>query len=105
MNTTILKRFRYTGIAEGISYLLLLFAAMPLKYIFGYAIAVKIVGMLHGLLFIAYVLLLALAAREYQWQIRYVIKLFIASLIPFGTFFTEKELKKQEEILLVTQHN
>ncbi len=105
MNTLILKRFRIVGITEGISYLVLLFAAMPLKYILGYAIAVKIVGMIHGLLFIGYVVLLALAMKEYKWDIKYVTKLFIASLIPFGTFFTEKELKRREEALLVPEPN
>ncbi len=105
MNTMTLKRFRMIGIIEGISYLVLLFIAMPLKYIAGIALAVKIVGMIHGLLFIGYVVLLALAMKEYGWSLKYGIKLFIASLIPFGTFFTEKELKRRENVIPIPKTN
>jgi len=99
MNTITLKNFRIISIAEGVSFIILLFVAMPLKYALGYAIAVKITGMIHGLLFIGYIVLLALAVKEYKWDINYIIKLFIASLVPFGTFFTEKELKKRENAI------
>ncbi len=93
----IINRFRVIGFIEGISYLVLLFLAMPLKYIWGYPMAVKVVGMTHGILFIAYVILLYLAHTRYQWGIKYSTILFIASLIPFGTFFTDKRLKEIEK--------
>jgi len=96
MDTTILKRFRKIGIIEGISYLTLLFVAMPLKYGFDMPIAVKIVGMTHGILFITYVVLLAMAVDKYKWNIKYAVILFVASLIPFGTFYTDKKLKVLE---------
>lgn len=99
MDTTTLKRFRKIGFLEGISFLLLLFVAMPLKYGFDMPIAVKIVGMAHGLLFIAYVILLGLAVDKYKWNIKYAIILFVAALIPFGTFYTDKKLKVLEEML------
>ncbi len=105
MNSSILKKFRIIGIAEGISYLVLLFVAMPLKYIFGFAIAVKIIGMIHGILFIGYVAFLALCMKRYSWNLKYAFVLFIASLIPFGTFYTDKELKNKEESLFAIETN
>jgi len=90
------KKFRIINSTEGYSYLLLLFIAMPLKYIFGFAVAVKIAGMLHGILFIAFCILLVLAWREAKWDFKENIIFFIASLIPFGTFFTKKKIKSYE---------
>ena len=55
------EKFLTTGKIEGWSYLILLFIAMPLKYIFDMPLAVRIVGSAHGLLFVAYVILLGLA--------------------------------------------
>ena len=94
MKEKLLDRFRQIGFIEGISYLVLLFIAMPLKYIFDYPMATKIVGMLHGILFSIYIWLLVAAMQEYKWNIKFGIELFIASLIPFGTFYTDKKLKK-----------
>ena len=99
MDTTTLKRFRKIGLIEGISYLVLLFVAMPLKYGFDLPMAVKIVGMAHGILFMAYVALLAMAVDKYNWNIKYAVILFVASLIPFGTFYTDKKLKVLQEML------
>lgn len=99
MEKTILKRFRTIGLIEGISYIVLLFVAMPMKYIWMMPLAVKIVGMAHGILFMLYVALLLLAHKKYAWGLKYSIWLFIASLIPFGTFFTDKKLKSIEDSL------
>ena len=99
MFTKTLKRFRTIGLIEGISYLVLLFVAMPLKYFYEMPEAVKIVGMTHGMLFIAYIILLAMAVEKYNWNIRYAIILFVASLIPFGTFYTDRKLKVLETML------
>ncbi len=99
MDTGVLKAFRRIGIIEGISYLSLLGIAMPLKYLYDMPEAVKVVGMAHGVLFIGYVVLLYLAMKKYGWNIRYAAILFISSLIPFGTFFTDKKLKVFEEML------
>lgn len=73
---------------EGYSYLFLVFVAMPLKYILGFAIAVKIAGMVHGVLFVLFCYFLFLAWRSAKWPFRENIIFFIASLIPFGTMFT-----------------
>lgn len=69
---------------------------MPLKYSFGFPEAVKIVGMAHGLLFIAYCLLLAVCMKKFTWKLGFGIYLFIATLIPFGTFVTDRKLREKE---------
>jgi len=96
MVTNSVKKFGLINTIEGYSYLLLLFIAMPLKYIFGIAIAVKIAGMLHGVLFMIFCLLLVQAWSDVKWDFKENIIFFIASLIPFGTFFTKKRIKNYE---------
>lgn len=94
---TPLSRFRLIGILEGISYLVLLGIAMPLKYLAGWPHAVKVVGWAHGVLFIAYLIALIAVAFDRRWSIVRIIVAFIASLVPFGTFWLESRLKKEEE--------
>jgi integral membrane protein len=89
-----LEKFRKVGIIEGISYLVLLFIAMPLKYWFDMPMATKIIGSAHGVLFIAYCYFLYVSAKEYKFSFMFQITLFIASLIPFATFITDKKLKE-----------
>ncbi|MEM9691427.1 MAG: DUF3817 domain-containing protein [Myxococcota bacterium] len=95
--TSVLQKFRTVGIVEGISYLLLLGVAMPLKYVAGIPEAVKVVGWAHGVLFVAYCALLALAWRTLRWSFGKAVILFIASLIPFGTFVTDRRLKEEAQ--------
>ena len=94
MNVNSIYSLRLLGNIEGISYLLLLGIAMPMKYFFGFPMAVKIVGMAHGVLFIAYCLLLALQMKANKWNLLFGIYLFVATLIPFGTFVTDRKLAK-----------
>ena len=77
-----------------VSYLLLLGVAMPLKYFYDSPEAVRVTGMAHGLLFVAYCLLLALCMRKFKWSFGFAIYLFVATLIPFGTFVTDRKLKE-----------
>lgn len=91
----ILKTYRKVALIEGVSYLLLLFAAMPLKYLFGYPLPVKYVGWAHGILFVAYILLLLICWIKYRWGILRVLAYLLASLIPFAPFLAEKKLKKE----------
>lgn len=98
MEKTVLKRFRSIGFIEGISYLVLLFIAMPLKYIWMIPLATKVIGMIHGMLFMLYVGLLYKAHTTYKWSWKFSALLFIASLVPFGTFYTDKKLKLIEEV-------
>ena len=90
------KKFRFIGMVEGYSYLILLFIAMPLKYLAGYPIYVKVAGMTHGILFILFSLLLLKALEDAKWSHKESAMFFIASLIPFGTFFTDKKIKAYE---------
>ena len=83
---------RLLGNIEGISYLLLLGVAMPMKYYFEMPMAVKIAGMAHGVLFVAYCLVLALCMKNFNWTLKFGVYLFIATLIPFGTFVTDRKL-------------
>ena len=87
------SRFRLISFIEGISYLILVFIAMPLKYILGYALAVKIVGMAHGVLFMLFVVALIMAENRYKWKFL-SFQLFVYSLIPFGFILIEKIIMK-----------
>jgi integral membrane protein len=96
MLKTTIGRLRILGIAEGISFLLLLGVAMPLKYIGGMAEAVKVPGMLHGILFILYVFVVVQAKAEYSWGIKKTLMALVASVLPFGTFVADAKLFRAE---------
>lgn len=102
MLQTALGRFRLIALIEGISYLLLLFIAMPLKYGFGWDLAVRYVGWAHGVLFMAYCALLLLARLTVPWSFPRMILLFVVSLVPFGTFWADRRLKEEEAQLRET---
>ena len=89
--------FRKVAKAEGISFLVLLFVAMPLKYLADLPLAVTIVGGLHGVLFVAFIILAREVKSDYKKDFRWLGKAFLASILPFGTFIADKEWKKQEE--------
>lgn len=86
---TAVGRLRMIAFAEGVSFLILLGIAMPLKYIADLPQAVRVVGMAHGVLFILYVVLLIQVAIEKGWSLRLSLLAFLASLIPFGTFYAD----------------
>jgi integral membrane protein len=88
--------FRKIAFAEGISFLILLFIAMPLKYLADMPLAVTIVGGLHGVLFVAFVILAREVKTEYKKDLRWLGKALLASILPFGTFVLDKEWKKEE---------
>lgn len=90
-------RLRLAGFVEGLSYLVLLFVAMPLKYFANLPLAVKYVGWVHGLLFILYVLALLKVMQAHKWNITKTFVAFVMSLIPFGTFAYDKVLKREED--------
>lgn len=95
-----IRNLRYIGIAEGISFLILLGVAMPLKYFVGIPEAVKITGWVHGVLFIGYVYALAIVHYSCRWHIVKTGIAFLASLIPFGTFILDRRLKKEESLFM-----
>ena len=89
--------FRKVAFYEGISFLVLLLIAMPMKYYFGFPKAVTIVGSLHGLLFVAFGVTAIEVMRTYKKPFGWLVKAGFASILPFGTFYMEKEWKKEEE--------
>lgn len=93
MKNDTFSRFRIISIIEGLSYLILVFIAMPLKYMFNYPIAVKIVGMSHGVLFILFFIALVMAMNRYKWKFL-GFQLFVYSLLPFGFILIEKIIMK-----------
>ncbi len=98
---TPLGQFRLVSLAEGISYILLMFLAMPLKYIAGEPTLVRIFGSIHGGLFFLFMFTLVHAAFNRGWKLPRVMIAFVASIIPFGAFFLERSLKEEMEAILV----
>ncbi len=99
MNTSTLSLLRKIGIAEGVSFLVLLLIAMPLKYMMGLPLAVKYIGSAHGALFVLYVGLAYYAKEVYQWPFKKFLMAFMAAWLPLGTIFFDARLKKDEELL------
>ena len=80
---------RTVGIIEGISFLILLGIAMPMKYLYSHPEMVRYVGSIHGVLTILYILLLINVSTRLQWSFKTAALVFIASLIPFGMLYAE----------------
>ena len=87
---TALGRFRIIAFTEGVSYLILLFIAMPLKYIWGQPTAVRAFVSVHGLLFVLYVLYALLCKIKYRWSVLKTLILLGIPLILFGNFYADK---------------
>ncbi|MCF6137431.1 DUF3817 domain-containing protein [Pseudalkalibacillus berkeleyi] len=87
-----LKTFRIVGFSEGISFLLLLGIAMPLKYFFEYPMAVSIVGAIHGGLFVLYCMMVVYLKFSYNWSIKKAAMGILASVLPFGPFVFDAKL-------------
>lgn len=90
-------RLRLIGMLEGISFILLLGIAMPLKYLAGKPQAVSVVGMAHGILFTLFCLALLQVMNACDWSIKKALRPFLAALIPFGPFLIDRQLKAEEE--------
>jgi len=88
--------FRLISYLEGISYLLILFVTMPLKYLFASPEPNKIIGMTHGLLFVAYIVVAFLIKPEKKWSNKIFGIVLLCSVIPFGTFWMDHKYLKNE---------
>lgn len=97
--STPIGRLRVAGLVEGASYLLLLGVAMPLKHLAGIPGPVKVVGWIHGVLFMIFCAALAQAMFAARWSTRKAAGVFIAALLPFGTFAIDRRLRRDDELL------
>lgn len=88
-------RLRVVSIIEGLSFLALLCVAMPVKYVLGEPTLVRYVGMVHGLLFILFVIALLDSSKRYGWNLKFSLLCFACSIVPFAPFWLENRLKKQ----------
>ena len=86
-----MKRLYTFTLLEGSSYLLLLFIAVPLKYLMGDESYVKLLGMPHGVLFILYIVFACVFQKEIKWSLINFLIILVASVIPFGTFYIDKK--------------
>lgn len=92
---TPLGRLRVIGTWEGVSFLVLLLIAMPLKYFAGWPLAVRIVGLAHGVLFLLYVWAAIQATLEYRWALRRLALLLLASVLPAGPFVADAKILRR----------
>ena len=93
--TTNIGRLRLTGFLEGISLLILIFIAVPLKYIYGNPALVKVVGQMHGILFLIFVFNTLRVGVEQAWKFKETTwKVLLACVIPFGTFYIDHKILK-----------
>ena len=93
----LLHRFRMVGFAEGISFLVLLLIAMPLKYLMNIPEAVKVMGWIHGALFVSFIYfafeIMGALNKNFIW----FLKAFVAAFIPMGTFIRSEERRVGKE--------
>jgi integral membrane protein len=95
--------FRMIALAEGVSFLTLLFIAMPMKYFMGMPEVVRVVGSIHGVLFLLYVGLLATLHMRQRWPAVFSLYALVASVIPFGTFVLDKHLREKEIVAVAVK--
>ncbi len=95
----LMHSLRAVSLTEGVSYLLLLLVAMPLKYVWGMPLAVKWVGWAHGLLFMALGVLLLLAMLRAALPFKLAVIVGVAALLPAGPFFADRLLRRHQESL------
>ena len=88
------KLFRIISFLEGSSYILLLFIAVPIKYILKNSFYVNLLGMPHGILFLLYIFAALILHYKFKWHIKKLTLILLASIIPFGTFYIDHKYFK-----------
>lgn len=99
IHMSLIRVFRMIGLAEGSSFLTLLCIAMPMKYFMGMPEVVRVVGAIHGALFVLYVGLLAVLHFRQRWSFMFSLYALIASVVPFGTFILDKHLREKDAVV------
>lgn len=89
---TKIGRLRIIGMLEGISLLVLLFIAVPMKYIFHNPEGSKLIGPIHGALFLLFIINTLSVGVEQNWKAKTTWKVLLACIIPFGTFYIDKKI-------------
>lgn len=87
---------RLSSLLDGLSFIILLYFAIYEKRILGDEAAVRIPGMVHGVIFTIFLILLYFTMEKRRWPIRRAALVFVCSLIPFAPFFLEPSLKKEQ---------
>ncbi|MCW8888847.1 MAG: DUF3817 domain-containing protein [Gammaproteobacteria bacterium] len=90
-----LDRFRSLSLIEGSSLLILLFIAMPLKYYLDVKLVVPIIGTIHGLLFLSYMVMSLIVSHQRHWSILKWLMVFFAGVFPFACFLLDRMLKRE----------
>lgn len=94
---TKIGRLRIIAFLEGISLILLLFIAMPLKYLFQYPRPVQVMGAVHGALFLLFIFNTLSTGIEQRWRFRTTTwKVLLACIIPFGTFYIDRQILRKQ---------
>ncbi|RZJ60322.1 MAG: DUF3817 domain-containing protein [Flavobacterium sp.] len=94
-----IRFFKVIATLEGVSLLLLLFIAMPLKYLYDMPEMVRFVGMAHGVLFIAYIVMAVVLHIRLRWPVLQFLIICAASIVPFGTFYIEWKYFRSEKVI------
>jgi integral membrane protein len=92
-----LRRLRLVGLLEGLSLLALVLVAVPLKHVYGMPLAVRVVGPIHGALFLWFLYALSTVARARNWTARRSATAVVAALIPGGTLVFDRSLRRETE--------
>ncbi|HKZ66562.1 MAG TPA: DUF3817 domain-containing protein [Chitinophagaceae bacterium] len=85
-------RFRIIAFMEGCSLLALVFIAMPVKYLLGIPEATQAIGLIHGILFIIFIVATLSISILYKWNVSRVLVVMASSVLPFGTFYVDKKI-------------
>ena len=91
MEYTLKCVFKFIAILEGVSYVLLLLIATPIKYLFDNEQYVKALGMPHGILFVLYIVVAFFIQKKIRWDNKDLVIVILASMIPFGFFYIDSK--------------
>jgi len=87
--------FVYVSLAEGVSFLLLLLVGMPIQFAGHDLTPMRIFGTVHGLLFIAYVLLALDGRNQLEWTVKRTLWVLVMAVLPTGAFFAERSVRAE----------